>query len=102
MKNFTYIFLLLVCSSTIAQTKKDLTLSDIFQKRIFTTKTVTGLRSMKDGKTYVSVETDSKTGVAYVARNSFSDGKPVAVLYKESDLVFNNKKLPISTEFSTD
>ncbi|MDB5121631.1 MAG: Dipeptidyl-peptidase [Sphingobacteriales bacterium] len=102
MKNALYILFLLTCSLGFAQTKKDLTLEDIFKKRVFTTKAVTGLHSMNDGKTYVSVETDAKTDVAYVAKNSFSEGKSVAVLYKESDLVFNKKKLPISTEFSDD
>lgn len=102
MKNFSYILLLLIGSSTFAQTKKDLTLTDIFQKRIFTTKSVTGLHSMNDGKTYVSVITDPKNNISCVAKNNFADGKSVATIYKETDLFFKNKKLPISTEFSDD
>ena len=54
------LFLLLLVNGVYAQTKKVITLEDIFKKSIFTAKNVPGLRSFKDGKTYVSIEKDSQ------------------------------------------
>ncbi len=96
------LFLLLLVNGVYAQTKKVITLEDIFKKSIFTAKNVPGLRSFKDGKTYVSIEKDSQTGQKYVARNSYRDGKQVNVLFREDDLKFKNQQLPISTDFSDD
>ena len=102
MKKVIFLFLLLNSQYGFSQIKKDITLEDIFKKRIFITKGVTGLNSMKDGKTYLSIETDSVKKIDYVAKNNFADGKQAAVLYTEADLIFNNKKLPLSTEFNAD
>jgi dipeptidyl-peptidase-4 len=59
-----------------------------------------GLRSMKDGNTYLTVETDEKTKVRYVAKNNYLDGKQNSILFKETDLVFKGDTLPISTDFN--
>ncbi len=96
------LLLLLISTSVFAQSKKEITLEDIFKKGTFGTKSVRGLRSMNDGKTYLSVETDEKTKERYVAKNNYSDGKLNSVLYKESELIFKGDTLPLSTDFSAD
>lgn len=96
------ILLLLISTSVIAQTKKQITLEDIFKKGTFASKSVRGLRSMNDGKTYLSIATDEKTRLRYVAKNNYSDGKLNTILYKESDLVYKGDTLPVSIEFSAD
>lgn len=96
------LILLFFINSAFAQTKKDITLDDIFKKGTFATKSVRGLRSMNDGKTYVSIETDEKTGLRYVAKSNYSDGKTASVLFRESNLIFKGDTLPISTEFNND
>jgi dipeptidyl-peptidase-4 len=55
---------------------------------------------MKDGNTYLTVETDEKTKVRYVAKNNYLDGKQNSILFKETDLVFKGNTLPISTDFN--
>lgn len=96
------IILMLMGSTSFAQTKKEITLEDIFQKGTFNTKTVSGLRSLKDGNTYVSIETNSETGLKYVAKNNYSDGKVSEVIFTEKELLFKGKKLPMSTHFNED
>src|SRR5688500_13912600 len=100
MKNL--FFLLLLISSAFAQTKKDITLEDIFKKGIFSARGAQSLHSMNDGKTYVSIETDQRTNLKYVAKNNYSDGKTVSVLFRESDLIFKGDTLPVSVEFNND
>lgn len=94
------LLLLLISTSVFAQSKKSFTLEDVFKKGTFSTKGMRGLRSMKDGNTYLTVETDEKTKVRYVAKNNYLDGKQNSILFKETDLVFNGKNLPISTDFN--
>lgn len=101
MKKYKLLFVLLFAGSTsMAQTTKEITLEDIFKKGTFTTKSVSGLRSMKDGKTYLSIETDPNTKERYVARNNYSNGELAQRLFSEKELVFNGTQLPIGTEFS--
>ena len=101
MKKIALVFIF-ISSAVFAQTKKEYTLEDIFKKGTFSTRGVRGLRSMQDGKTYVSIETDEQTKTKYVAKNNYSDGKLNAILYKETDLILNGDTLPISTDFSND
>ncbi len=101
MKKITLLFIL-ISTAVFAQTKKEYTLEDIFKKGTFSTRSVRGLRSMQDGKTYVSIETDEQSKLRYVAKNNFSDGKLNTVLYRESDLIFKGDTLPVSTDFSDD
>ena len=96
------LFLLLLVNASYAQTKKNITLEDIFKKSIFSAKNVSGLRSLNDGKTNVSIETNPKTGRKYVARNNYRDGKQMGVLFQEDDLTFKGLQLPISTNLSED
>ena len=94
------LILLLISTSVFAQSKKSFTLEDVFKKGTFSTKGMRGLRSMKDGNTYLTVETDEKTKVRYVAKNNYLDGKQNSILFKETDLVFKGNTLPISTDFN--
>ncbi len=96
------LILLLVANAAFSQTKKVANLEDIYKKGVFAARTVVGLRSMKDGKTYVSVETDPVTKLRYVAKNNYSDGKVSSVLFTEADLNFQGTTLPISTNFNHD
>lgn len=101
MKKLLFI-LFLVSSSAFAQTKKDITLEDIFKKGTFSARGVSGFHSMNDGKSYVSIETDQKSNLKFVAKNNYADGKMISALFQESDLIFNGKTLPISTDFNAD
>lgn len=91
---------LLIGSTVMAQTSKEITLEDIYRKGTFATKSVYGLRSMKDGKTYVSIETDPATKEKFVAKNNYSDGKMAEKLFSENELVYKGIKLQIGTDFS--
>jgi dipeptidyl-peptidase-4 len=93
-------FLLVISGLANAQTKT-ITLEDIFRNRTFATRTIQSLPSMKDGKSYVSVKSDSK-GVRYLAKNSYSTGEEMKVLFKETDLIYNGDTLDISSDFSDD
>src|SRR5690606_22229287 len=101
MNKFLLIFLL-IGSSVFAQTPKKITLEDLYKKGTFRTNGVSGLRSMNDGKTYVSIETDPTTQERFVARNNYSDGKIAEKMFSQNDLVYNGIKLPIGTNFSAD
>ena len=94
------LILLLISTSVFGQSKKTFTLEDVFKKGTFSTKGMRGLRSMQDGNTYLSVETDEKTKVRYVAKNNYIDGKLNSILFKETDLVYKGDTLPISTNFN--
>ena len=94
--------LLVLLNIAYAQDKKVITLEDIFKKSTFRLKSVSDLRSLKDGKTYASIETDQKTGEKYVAKNNYHDGKIVEVLFKEKEIKFIDSLLPINTNFSED
>ena len=97
MKKILLLFFLI--SSAFAQTKKEVTLDDILKKGTLSARGVSGFHSLKDGKTYVSIETDPKTNLKYVAKNQYSDGKMASILFTETDLVYKGQSLPISTDF---
>ncbi|WP_345230288.1 S9 family peptidase [Olivibacter ginsenosidimutans] len=96
------IICMLMGSSALAQPPKHITLEDIFQHGTFHSKTVNGLRSLKDGKTYVSIETNPKTKEKYAARYMYTTGKLVEVLYTTKDFYYKGKQLAISTDFNAD
>src|SRR5262249_2596516 len=97
MKKFLTLFLL--CGTAFAQTtSKNLSLEDIFSRGLFSEQLITGLHSMADGKTYVSVERDANG--LYVAKNNYSDGRVASVLFRQSDLQYRNETIPVSTDFN--
>jgi dipeptidyl-peptidase-4 len=101
LSQFNFAFCLLLNFGSVHAQTKQITLEDIFKNRIFATRTLQSLPSMKDGKSYVSVKSDSK-GVKYLAKYSYSTGEEIKILFKESDLVYNDDTLEISSDFSDD
>ena len=92
-------FLLCISGMAFAQSPREITVEDIYKKDLFGTETVKGLRSMQDGKTYVSIERDPQTGERYVARNNYRDGQVAERLFSERELQYEGKQLELSTEF---
>lgn len=99
MIRYSLLFLLLG-GMAFAQSPKEITLEDIYKKGVFRTESVRGLRSMQDGKTYVSIQTDPQTGERFVARNNYKDGKIAEKLFSQSELKYKGKQLGLSTDFS--
>ncbi|HUH19493.1 S9 family peptidase [Albibacterium sp.] len=87
---------------TTLEISKKITLEDIYKNNTFRTNAVSGFRSMNDGKSYVSIETNPVSKERSIARRNYSDGKISEELFSESDLVYNDIKLPIGTDFSSD
>jgi len=81
---------------------KKITLEGIYKNNTFKTNTVSGFRSMNDGKSYVSIETNPVSKERSVARRNYNDSKISEELFSESDLIYNDIKLPIGTDFSSD
>ena len=105
MNKFLLLFLFLgstVFGDAMAQTTKKITLEDLYKTGTFRTNGVRGFRSMNDGKTYVSIETDQASKERFVSRNNYADGKMVEKLFSDKDLVYKDLKLPIGTDFSAD
>lgn len=99
MKRY-FLVILLIGGTLLTNAQEKITLEDIYKKGTFRTKSVQGLRSMNDGKTYVSIEVDTATQDRFVARNNYKDGEVAERLFSQADLVYKNIKLPIGTDFS--
>lgn len=96
------LFLLLLSGSVFAQNSRTITLDDLFRTNIFSQRSVYGLNSMKDGKSFASIQRDPQTGKLFVARSNFNDGKLAKVLYYQTDLIYKSDTLDLSTDFSND
>ncbi len=94
--------LLFLSGSVCAQTGKLITLNDIFKTANFAQRGVSGLNSMNDGKSYVSIEFDNKSAQQVVARHNFNDGKIAEILYSQHDLITATDTLSLSTDFNND
>jgi len=94
-------FLLLI---TISVRAEKLTLEDIFESKKLQPKTVMGLRSMKDGLHYTTLEVEEKTGYSNIFKYSYQTGKVVDTILKGSTLVGKNPENIIidDYEFSSD
>jgi dipeptidyl-peptidase-4 len=64
-----------------AQEKQKITLEDILVKGTFRAQTVTGLRSMKDGEHYTTLENNSR-----IVKYSYKTGNEVAVVFDLKDI----------------
>lgn len=95
-----FLVLLFIASTLITYAQSKITLEDIYKNGTFRTKSVQGLRSMNDGKTYVSIEVDPATQDRFVARNNYKDGEIAERLFSQGDLIYEDLKLPIGTDFS--
>ncbi|MBC7915760.1 MAG: S9 family peptidase [Pyrinomonadaceae bacterium] len=101
IKSSARLILIFLSIQTASAQTKEISLEDIFKYRRFAAQSIQSLPSMNDGKSYVSTKTDAR-GVKYIAKNSYSSGEEIKVLFKESDLVYSGKQLDLSTEFSAD
>ncbi|WP_207420442.1 S9 family peptidase [Desertivirga brevis] len=101
MKSYLGI-LLLIFSTSFAQTPKDISLEDIFRKGTFRQNYVFGQQPLKDGKTYASIIRDAKTGLISVVSNNYSDGKISRIMYTEADVIAGKDSFEVSTVFSPD
>ncbi|MGD1847799.1 MAG: S9 family peptidase [Salibacteraceae bacterium] len=86
-----------------AQAPPEITVRDIWGSRKFSQKSVSGIRSMKDGKHYTRLEDDR--GSKAIVKYSYETGEKVAVIVAGNEVVPNKNGKPISIEnyeFSAD
>ncbi|HKL34279.1 MAG TPA: S9 family peptidase [Tangfeifania sp.] len=98
MKQSAFIILAIILSLNLnAQTGEKITFEDIFQKGTFRAESVKGLRSMKDGENYTTLENGTR-----VVKNSYETGEEVETLFDITKI----EDAPISSfsnyEFSED
>ena len=93
---FLVITAIITCSAQAQETQK-ITLEDILVKGTFEAQTVEGLRSMKDGENYTTLENNTQ-----IVKYSFKTGKEIAVIFDITKI----KDAPINSfsdyEFSSD
>ena len=85
-------FLVFGTLSASAQEKKNFELEDLYQRGTFYAKSVRGMNSMKDGKTYASFEKGQLNIYNY------KTGKLEKTLFGISDLVLEGEDLPIGLQ----
>lgn len=96
---FLFVFLLSLTCTTFSQ--KKIELGDVITKRTFSPKTITGLRSMKDGLHYTTLENEQK-----IVKYSYKTGAKVADVFdlskvenpgftKFSDYIFSDDETKI-------
>ena len=83
------LFLVFGAVSASAQEKKNIELEDIYMRPMFYAKSVRGMNSMKDGKTYASFERGELNIYNY------KTGKLEKTLFGIADLVMEGEDLPI-------
>ena len=102
MKNVIIIaFSLFIFESIFCQNKKIITLEDIWKNHQFSSETIGGLRSMKDGESYTVLETigDGTSIVKYL----YLDKNKQKVIVNASDLVDHDNLIKIDDyQFSSD
>ncbi len=102
MKNVIIIaFSLFIFESIFGQNKKIITLEDIWKNHQFSSETIGGLRSMKDGESYTVLETigDGTSIVKYL----YLDKNKQKVIVNASDLVDHDNLIKIDDyQFSSD
>ena len=100
MRNILCLSLLL--NVAYAQPKKEITLENIFKKPIFSIQQESVLQSLNDGKSYVTIRTNQKTGEKQVLKSFYGNDNKAAVLFGERNLKFKGLQLAVSTNFSAD
>ena len=86
------LFLVLGTISASAQEKKNFELEDLYQRGTFYAKSIRGMNSMKDGKSYASFEKGQLNIYDY------KSGKLVNTLFGITDLVLDGEDLPIGLQ----
>lgn len=92
---------ILFLTSFVINAQKNISVEDIFTKRIFTAKSSSGFKTLKNGIHYTDLVNDS-SGI-YIAKYDLKTGKKISVIVKESDVNISGKKIDISNyTFSPD
>jgi dipeptidyl-peptidase-4 len=94
---FVNLLIAFIAISAQAQEKQKITLEDILVKGTFRAQTVTGLRSMKDGEHYTTLENNSK-----IVKYSYKTGNEVAVVFDIAEITDAPIKSFSDYEFSPD
>ena len=96
-RGFVILLIAFIAISAQAQEKQKITLEDILVKGTFRAQTVTGLRSMKDGEHYTTLENNTQ-----IVKYSYKTGNEVAVVFDIAEI----RDAPIKSfsdyEFSPD
>lgn len=91
LKSFLLLAAAAGITTTYAQTsvKKDITNEDVWLKNTFASKSISGLRPMKDGKHYSSFYTDSVSKQRYILQYEYASGRVSDTILKASELKLN-------------
>lgn len=82
--------------------RKELTLEDIWKKPAFSSKVVSGLNSMKDGKHYSSFFTDA-VGKTFILQYNYATGKVTDTILSPANLVLDGIQIDMDDyQFSSD
>jgi dipeptidyl-peptidase-4 len=88
---------LIISTFAVAQTKKNITLEDIWLKGTFSSKSFSGFNFMKDGMYYTEVKDNA------LLKKEVKTGNTVATLINDGDLMSDTMKLKLGEfEFSND
>jgi dipeptidyl-peptidase-4 len=91
-------FILFITVTAVAQSKKEITLEDIWKNNTFRQDVVAGFRSMADGEHYSEINKDGE-----LVKVKFEDGTIAATLVNLRTIQYNNQDLKISDyEFNQD
>ncbi|MGE5426375.1 MAG: DPP IV N-terminal domain-containing protein, partial [Methylococcaceae bacterium] len=91
------IVLFLISVSLSAFSQKKITLEDVVKNRIFSQKTITGLRSMNDGLNYSTLENDNQ-----IVKYSYKTGQKVETIFDLSKIENAGFTTFSDYEFSSD
>ncbi len=101
MKNIGFLVLFLAIMAQGSAQKKAVSITDIWQDYKFYSRTVNGVRSLNNGVDYTSIVSAEKG--SDVVKYSYLKASEGEVLINNTDLVFDNKKIPLNNyEFSSD
>ncbi|KAF0235450.1 MAG: dipeptidyl-peptidase [Prolixibacteraceae bacterium] len=78
---FFSLLTIVIANATVAQQPQKITLEDILAKGTFRAQTVTGLRSMKDGEHYTTLENNGR-----IVKYSYKTGNEVAVVFDITEI----------------
>lgn len=98
MTRILFSLLLFINVAAVAQSKKEITLEDIWKNNTFRQDVVAGFRSMADGEHYSEINKDGE-----LVKVKFEDGTKAATLVNLRTIQYNNQELKISDyEFNQD
>ncbi|MBI3502971.1 MAG: S9 family peptidase [Bacteroidetes bacterium] len=85
MKKILLSLFIIHCSFISFAQKKQITLEDIFQKNTFAVKRIYGIRSMKDGEHYTTLDDNGKQ--QFIVKHDYKTGKVSDTILKSDGLV---------------